>query len=355
MKMNNKKNTENFKAVDFFCGGGGMSFGLKESGIEVIAGIDIDEEAKETYEANTDATFVLNDITEIPSEYLTKKFGLKKNDDKLIFAGCSPCQYYSIIRSSKEKSAKTKDLLLQFFRFVNYYKPGYVLVENVPGIITNKDTVLTDFLAELQSAGYKCIKDGIVNMNDYGVPQHRCRFSLIATRLDIVIDFPEKDKKKLVVADVLGVKHGFPRIKAGTKDKTEFYHSTAGLNELNLRRIRKTKHNGGSRMDWKDDPELQLKCYDGKDSYFRDVYARLWWQKASPTITTKFIHTSNGRFSHPEEDRALSIREGATLQSFPKTFVFKTDKIDVAARLIGNAVPPEYAKRLGTMIISKQQ
>ena len=117
-----------------------------------------------------------------------------------------------------------------------------------------------------------------------------------------------------------------------------------------MRRLMATPHDGGNRLSWKDDPELQLPCYVGKDDSFKDNYGRIWWGKPSPTITTKFFSVSNGRFAHPEEDRALSIREGATLQTFPKDYEFKTRSIDAAARIIGNAVPCEYARRLGETI-----
>ena len=123
------------------------------------------------------------------------------------------------------------------------------------------------------------------------------------------------------------------------------------LSDKCLRRLKKTKHDGGSRLDWADDEELQLKCFIGKDDSFKDSYGRMWWNKPAPTITTKFFSISNGRFGHPDEDRAISLREGATLQTFPKDYVFKSNSIATTARLIGNAVPCEYARRLGEIII----
>ena len=189
-------------------------------------------------------------------------------------------------------------------------------------------------------------------MSQYGVPQSRRRFSLIATRLSgVEVSFPKKAEKVLTVADVLGERNGFTPIKAGHKDTTDFQHTAAGLNEVSLRRMALTPHNGGNRLSWADKKELQLACYVGKDDIFKDNYGRMWWDKPSPTITTKFFSISNGRFAHPDEDRALSIREGATLQSFPKNYVFKTNSIAGAARIIGNAVPCEYARRLGETII----
>jgi len=344
------KQTIEYKAIDFFCGGGGMTCGLRQAGINVVAGVDFDKDAKETYEFNNPgSTFVLADINKLKEDHFEKNFQLVKNDDSLIMVGCSPCQFYSIINAPKDKAKISKDLLLQFQRFIDYYNPGYVLVENVPGIISNKDTVLPDFLDFLTKKKYKIIKE-VINMKDYGVPQNRRRFSLIATRLNKEISLPEKDKNIQRLCDCLGENNGFPPIQPGHKDPTDFAHSVAGLNEKNRRRLALTTKDGGTRLAWKNDPELQLRCYIGRDNSFVDVYGRMFWERPAYTITTKFYNISNGRFAHPFEDRALSIREGAVLQSFPKNYVFKTQSIVTAAKLIGNAVPPEYAKRLGMLI-----
>lgn len=341
-----------FKAIDFFCGGGGMTCGLSQAGIHVIAGVDFDKNAQATYEYNNpDSTFIHKDIRRLHSDYFERNFGIQRNDDHLILVGCSPCQYYSIINTDRTKSELSKMLLLNFARFVEYYKPGYVLVENVPGIVTNKESVLPQFLKKLAKMDYKVATD-IVDMSHYGVPQSRRRFSLIATRLNHDISLPAKDNQVHTVADVLGERNGFPKITAGHRDSTPFAHTTAGLSDICLHRLAATPHNGGDRMSWKDDPNLQLPCYIGKDENFRDTYGRIWWDRPSPTITTKFFSISNGRFAHPDEDRALSIREGATLQTFPKDYEFKTNSIAAAARIIGNAVPCEYARRLGKTIIS---
>ena len=149
-------NKKIFKAIDFFCGGGGMTYGLRQAGIDVIAGVDIDKEAKETYEYNNPGTiFIETDIRNLRSNYFERKFGIKQNDDTLILVGCSPCQFYSIINTDKEHSLKTKDLLRNFSRFVEYYRPGYVLVENVPGILTNKQSIWPEFKKKLIELGYE--------------------------------------------------------------------------------------------------------------------------------------------------------------------------------------------------------
>ena len=162
----------------------------------------------------------------------------------------------------------------------------------------------------------------------------------------------ELQDKVLTVRDVLGVENGFPKIPAGYQDGSDYMHSCAGLSEINLQRLKLIPKDGGNRSAFADCPDLQLKCFIGKDDSFKDTFGRLWWDRPAPTITTKFFSISNGRFVHPEEDRALSLREGATLQSFPKTYVFKTNSRDKIARLIGNAVPPKYAEQIGKAIVN---
>lgn len=340
------------RAIDFFCGGGGMTYGLRQAGIDVIAGVDFEPSVKETYEENNPGTvFIHSDIKRLRSSYFERHFGIAKNSDDLVLVGCSPCQYYSIINTERTRSKKTKNLLLSFFRFVDYYRPGFVLVENVPGIEYAKDSVLPVFLKRLDGIGYR-VKKEIVDLSYYGVPQSRKRFSLIATRLDVALSMPIPDEVQSNVIDFIGIANGFPPILAGHKDLTGFMHSCAGLDNKSLRRLRMTKHDGGSRFCWANIPELQLKCYVGKDHSFRDNYGRMWWNRPAPTITTKFFSVSSGRFSHPDEDRPISIREGATLQTFPTTYVFKANSIASAAKMIGNAVPCEYARRLGVHIQS---
>lgn len=341
---------ECLKAIDFFCGGGGMTCGLRQAGVNVIAGIDFAEECKETYEINNQGSqFICADIRSLDVAVLEKEYGVTANDDQLIFVGCSPCQYYSIIHTKKDKSKASKDLLREFMRFISYYNPGFVLVENVPGLLSKEDSVYPEFRAFLDEKNYR-VADDVVDMSFYGVPQTRRRFSLVASRLSVNVCLPAKDARQKVLREVLGVNNGFPSIPAGHVDQTEFMHTTTSLSEKNLERVRNVPHNGGSRLAWKDNPKLQLKCYIGKDHSFRDVYGRLRWNAPSATITTNFVNTSSGRFSHPEEDRGLSIREGATLQTFPRNYVFKAKTIRANARIIGNAVPPEYGRRLGELL-----
>lgn len=340
-------------AIDFFCGGGGMTYGLREAGLEVIAGVDLARDCQTTYESNNAGSrFVCADIKELPIEYFETEFGVQRGDDELLLVGCSPCQYYSIINTTKEKSKKSKDLLLDFMKFIEYYNPGFVLVENVPGLLSREDSAFPEFLQFLKNNQYQVTYD-IINMSYYGVPQTRRRFSLVASRLGNV-RMPIKEPKQKLLSEFIGTKKGLSNIPAGHIDLTDFMHSTMKLSPINMKRLYRTTKNGGSRMEWKDDKELQLKCYIGKDNCFRDVYGRLRWNRPSSTITTNFIKITSGRFAHPCENRGLSIREGARLQTFPDSYVFKGGSMTVNARIIGNAVPPEYARRLGQLLLTLQ-
>ena len=343
------------KAVDFFCGAGGVTCGFNNAGIEVLGGIDIDDTCKETYEKNNSGSkFIHADISQYLPEDLEKELAIKKNDDDLIFVGCSPCQYYTIINTSREKSLKSRLLLEDFKHFIDYFKPGFILIENVPGLGSKIDSPLNSFKRYLTDNGY-AFDDKIINAFKYNVPQSRKRYVLIATRLNTAISIPApSEDETLTVRNALSVKNGFYPITAGSKDLSEFQHTSPSLSALNLQRLKLTPHNGGTRLSWKDNDELQLECYKNDDKLFYDVYGRMYWDLPSPTITTKFYSISNGRFAHPEQNRAISLREGATLQSFPMDYIFYSNSVGKIARMIGNAVPPNMAKHIGDAIIKSR-
>lgn len=326
------------KAIDFFCSGGGMSYGMQQAGIQILAGIDHDNSCRETYEANIEgAKFILADVFELSESDLEQNLSLKKYDDELVLIGCSPCQFWSLMNTDKTKSAKSKNLLVEFSRFVKYFRPGYVVVENVPGVLRRKEeSGLNEFIVWLKNNGYENPHFKIHNVNDFGVPQNRKRFTLIASRISKEEVKPvELEGIKPVVRDVLGIENGFPKIEPGNRDTSEFLHTVPIISEINKKRLKLIEKDGGNRLGFASDPELQLKCFIGRDKSFKDTFGRLWWAKPAPTITTKFCSISNGRFVHPEEDRALSIREGATLQSFPVTYKFKGLSTGDITRMIG--------------------
>lgn len=350
--MNIQNGKRNLKAVDFFCGAGGVSCGFRNSGIEVLGGIDFDPKFQETYEFNNNAKFLNEDVSNLAAEKLRNLLPIEEDDDDLIFVGCSPCQYYSNLKSDKTKSEEGRLLLDDFKEFVVYYRPGFVFIENVPGLETKVGSPLHRFKRTLSTLGY-VFDQKVLNAKYFGVPQNRRRFVLVASRVSREIALPKQIKKKenlVTVRKAIGNYAHFPPVTAGTIDKTDFLHSTSRLSGLNLERVKSTPKNGGSRSAWAKDSRLQLECYKNHDGH-SDVYGRLSWEKPAPTITTRFIYTSTGRYSHPEQDRGLSLREGATLQSFPKNYNFYSTNKGAIATMIGNAVPPKLAEAIGQSLL----
>lgn len=337
--------------MDFFSGAGGLTYGLKAAGIDVIAGIDNDALCKETYEENNKgAVFLEKDIAKYSPVDLERDLEIQRNDDFMVFAGCAPCQFWSIIQTNRDRSRRTRNLILHFQKFVEYFKPGFVVVENVPGISSKSGSPMEEFIDTLLLNGYNVARD-VLDMSLYGVPQKRRRFTLLASRVSRM-ELPKPTNKITTVRDVLGVENGFPRIRAGDKNKKSSLHVSPKLSPKNIERLRLTKKDGGDRSVWQKKKSLALKCYSSGEQKFYDTYGRMWWDRPAPTITTKFFSISNGRFAHPEENRAISLREGATLQTFPKDYKFIETGTACIARMIGNAVPPIFATMIGRQIVS---
>lgn len=329
-----------------------MTAGFRKAGINVLGGIDIDPSCERTYvENNPGSKFIREDIQKLECETLERELGIGKNEDDLIFIGCSPCQYWSRMITNKTKSRATMNLLSDFQKFVDYFRPGFVVIENVPGILNRfEESPLSPFLDFLKQEGYDHSK-GVINASHYGVPQTRRRFLLIASKVSKVpLPVPDTKKNPPTVRQFIGDGNKFQPISAGHKDQTPFIHSSALLSPNNLERLKLTSWDGGTRTAWKD-TALQIPAYVGKDDSFQDIYGRMFWDRPAPTITTKFYSITNGRFAHPEQDRAMSLREGATLQTFDTDYNFFFDTQAVAGRLIGNAVPPQLALRIAQSII----
>jgi len=229
--------------------------------------------------------------------------------------------------------------------------PGFIFIENVPGIAKKEGSPLNAFKEFLRKKKYGYVEK-VINAKHYGVPQNRRRYILLASRVNKNIGLPKKEiNSNLNVKKAIGDLSLFYPITAGHKDDSEFMHSAARLSELNLKRIKRTKENGGSRKDWASDPELQVPCYKTHSGHW-DVYGRMRWNTVSPAITTRFNSYSNGRYGHPQQDRAISLREGATLQSFPLDYDFYSANNAAITKMIGNAVPPELARRIGQEILN---
>ena len=340
-------------AVDFFCGAGGTTCGLLAAGIDVMCGVDVDLSAKETYEQNqrpngTPCTFIHKSVVDVAENDLSACLTLRR-DAPVLFTGCPPCQPFTNLKTDKRSQGNSSQLALRFLDQICQHKPEYVLMENVPGIRHEKyGTVFAEFIDRLATEKYS-LDYRVLNARDYGVPQSRRRMILIASLLG-PIRIP-KPSHRAEFRPHIGAEAAFrfPGISAGACHPTIPNHRSACLSETNLCRIRAIKTPGGSRNVW--DDELQLSCYRNHTGH-TDVYGRIDPKQPAPTLTTRFNSLSNGRFGHPTEDRALSLREGAALQTFPDDYVFHGANAKTVARHIGNAVPVLLATALGSALLA---
>lgn len=335
-------------AIDLFCGIGGLTKGLELSGIDVKAGVDIDESCRFVYEKNNKARFINCDITSLKGEIIQS---LYPNKSIRILVGCAPCQPFSKYTNRYQKKGPMNDkwkLLYSFARLIQEIKPEIVSMENVPGL--GRSIVFKDFVATLKALKY-FVHWEIVYCPEYGVPQNRKRLVLLASRFKEIKLLPPiyNSRNFPTVRTAIG---NLPFLKNGEQDANDLLHSACRLSAINLKRIKQSVP-GGSWRDW--DKELQLKCHkknSGKS--YPSVYGRMCWDKPSPTITTQFYGYGNGRFGHPEQDRALSLREGAILQSFPPDYIFIDEEHPLNRREIGthigNAVPVELGRIIGLSI-----
>lgn len=337
-------------AVDLFCGIGGLTCGLRESGIDVVAGIDLDSSCKYAYEANNGAdTFICENITEVNGAQIKD---LLKGYSVKVLVGCAPCQPFSTYRKDKKGRKRHKDwgLLAQFGRLVRESLPDYVSMENVPELV--RESVFSDFVSTLEELGYM-VTYNVVKAEEYGVPQHRRRLLLLASKKGTISLIPPTNDEEhaVTVREAIG---GLPPVKAGGVCKSDPLQTASALSKLNMQRIKASKPNGTWR-DWPDD--LRLDCHKkSSGKTYPSVYGRMAWDETSPTITTQFYMYGTGRFGHPQQDRALTLREGAVLQSFPADYVFTKpgEKISRKAigRHIGNAVPPKLGEAIGKSILA---
>lgn len=328
------------KVVDFFCGCGGTSAGLQKSGMEIIAGVDFDKDAGSTFKENfPKSTFISKDIRQLDVDELKKIVGSKR-DFPLLFAACAPCQPFSGLNSSKSKSDKRLVLLDEFHDFVEHFLPDYLFIENVPGMQKVKDEngPLSRFVTFIKKFGY-LPEIKVVESRWYGVPQVRKRLVMIAS-LHNKIFIPEathgdgKEAYKTVWDSIADL----PPLEAGETHASVPNHRSAGLQDINLRRLQATPE-GGGRNNWPD--ELVLECHKNFSGH-ADVYGRLSKGSQSAALSTRCTSISNGRFAHPEQDRGISVREAARLQTFDDDFIFE-GSLQSMARQIGNAVPVKLA------------
>jgi DNA (cytosine-5)-methyltransferase 1 len=347
--------------IDFFAGCGGMSEGFKNTrqshlAFELLAGIDIDQNALVTYEKNIGAPVILADIAEIGDDpsCLTKlvpRFD-PSTHRPLVFIGCAPCQGFSAHRKKDIRDDPRNSLMLSFAKICKHYKPDYLVMENVPEIITGKYREYFLRASEvLEDAGYALSLD-VLDLSLFGVPQRRRRAVVLGTK-EGTIELPKpiftKDRA-ITVREAIG--HLSP-LEAGQVDTHDALHRAPNHTPRIIERIKKTPVNGGDRRDLS--TKEQLSCHVGVDNGsspgFTDVYGRLRWDTPSVTITAKCSTPSCGRFLHPEQHRNISVREAAILQGFPQSYKF-TGPLTNQYRQIGEAVPPIFSRFLASQVLN---
>lgn len=335
-----RKAAPNIVGVDLFCGVGGLTHGLVRGGIEITAGFDIDAGCRYPFEANNAATFVECDVANLTAKQIRPYFA---GADITLLAGCAPCQPFSTYSRSGRNSEYESQwpLVSAFGRLVKNLKPDLVTMENVPQLADHP--VFEQLIKSL--AGYKKWWS-VVECTSIGIPQTRKRLVLLASRLGSKgLALTEGLAPDATVRQVIGA---LPPIQAGERHPDDELHMAPSLSAMNLSRI-KASRPGGTWRDWP--PELQATCHQkSTGATYPSVYGRMEWDRPAPTITTQCFGYGNGRFGHPEQDRAISLREAAMLQTFPETYKFSpagaSIKFNRMGRLIGNAVPV----RLGEVI-----
>lgn len=362
-RKKDKMQQKNLYAIDLFCGCGGTTCGLEKANIKVKTAVEINPVAVKTYtENNKGISVITDDIRNVSGKMLREKSGVTKND-RLLLVACPPCQGFSAIRKGGEDD-KRNQLVFEFIRLIKELEPDFILMENVAGMSKGKGKTVFSKALGLMEKDYECLSD-VLNAADYGVPQTRKRLVLHGIRKDLLpiivekgleLSLPEKTnmdprkKGNLPKWKTASVILGLPPIGAGDTCNADGIcnHTSNGMSEINIRRIRYIREHGGDRRCL---PEsLALPCHKGKCGH-TDVYGIMDMEKPAPTITGGCMHYSKGRYGHPNQDRALSAREAARLQSFDDKYFFYGSNAEVALQ-IGNAVPVELAKASGKYFVS---
>jgi len=351
---------EELLAIDLFMGAGGSSIGLRDAGFKVVGALDFDQVSCETYKRYFEFEPICDDLNKWSGERILTHFGLKDTTIDLL-VGCPPCQGFSSLRRTRDptQSDERRDLVEVFADRVKHIKPRSVIFENVTGMLgENNIKYFEQYLERMEVLGYKTRWDK-VNAADYGVPQTRKRVIAISVKgLEEKPDFPEKTHSRtkiegkerwVTVKKVIG---GLPPLQPGEASSEIYNHVARNHTEKVLNLIRHIPKDGGSRRSLPD--ELWLDCHKKlkkeKGRGAENIYGRMAWDAPSNTMTCRCTTPSSGRFLHPEQDRAITVREAARLQTFPDDYVFP-ESMGTSERLIGNAVPPKLMKVFGKKVL----
>lgn len=333
------------EVVDLFCGVGALSHGLKTAGFKIVAGYDTDSRCKYAFEKNNEAEFHARDVSKLTAAEIKRHFS---GDLPSVLAGCAPCQPFSTYKQRYPEDPQW-GLVTKFADLAVKVKPDFVTMENVPALVRYKDgSVFDEFLSRLEAAEYN-VSWAIAKCEEFGVPQRRRRLVVIASKEMALPKLTPTAGVYKTVRDAIG---WLPEIGHGQKNDEDPLHISSSLTATNIKRIRASKP-GGTWRDWP--KSLRAECHKrptGKT--YPGVYARMSWDEPAPTMTTQCYGFGNGRFGHPEQDRAISLREAAILQSFPASYEFvepgERMSFKEVGRWIGNAVPVKLAEEIGNLI-----
>lgn len=322
-------------AIDLFAGAGGLTTGLKLAGFSVRAAVELETRAAKTFRANHRRVHLqVRDIRAVRCAPLMRTLGLKRGELDLL-AGCPPCQGFSRLptRNGKAREGDERnDLVFQFVRFVRSFRPKAIMFENVPGLMRNER--FEKLQEQLCALGYS-LEAKVLDACDYGVAQRRRRLIVLGARGGRRLSLAEPSSQRLTVRDALALLTTQPGSSGDALHDLPVRHS-AHVHAI----IRAIPEDGGSRTDLPQN--MQLRCHMSTDG-FSDVYGRMRWDAPSPTITSGCFNPSKGRFLHPTEHRAITLREAAVLQGFPADYVFFPEHgKEAVAAMIGNALPPPF-------------
>jgi len=329
-------------AIDLFSGCGGVTQGLKDT-FEVVSAVDNDKYAAQSYRANhPEVDFFEEDIRQVnPSKITT-------GQDIDLMVVCAPCQPFSSLNQKKKNKADDRtDLIFQACRFAEVIHPDIIFFENVRGLNTHS-AIVQKLKTDLNELGYtNWLGPLIVNFANYEVPQHRNRWILVVSNDDDIklrLPFPTSPEgKRVTVRDAIG---DLQPLAAGEKSSTDPLHFARDHTPLVLERFKYIPKDGGSRDNLP--AHLVLKGHTTHKGY-ADVYGRMAWDKVAPTLTGGCTDIGRGRFMHPRDDRVITLREAARLQTFPDEYIFKGPNDEIAHQ-IGNAVPVKFAQMIGQVI-----